>query len=92
MKIWALTRANHKIAKDIVQEFPGMARPESISGWTPVLDCLCRELDLSRPVILEKNLKELSQFARTVFRAEDFMEPVSFDRFEIEIFPEEKKK
>lgn len=57
----------------------------------PILHVLCQALDLSRPVMLEKHVRELDQFSHTVFRQRDFMEPVSFDRFEIEIFPEKTK-
>ena len=56
----------------------------------PVLHELCQALDLSRPVILEKHIRELGQFSHTIFRQSDFMEPILFDRFEIEIFPEKK--
>lgn len=42
--------------------------------------------------MMSKHLRELRQFSRTVFYAADFMESVGFDRFEIEIFPEKKKK
>lgn len=57
----------------------------------PVLHELCQALDLARPVVLEKHIRELDQFSHTVFRASDFMEPIFFDRFEIEIFPDKKK-
>ena len=57
----------------------------------PVLHELCQALDLARPVVLSKHIRELEQFSHTQFRQSDFMEPVSFDRFEIEIFPEKKE-
>ena len=57
----------------------------------PVLHELCQALDLSRPVVLEKHIRELDQFSHTIFRQSDFMEPIPFDRFEIEIFPEKKE-
>ncbi len=57
----------------------------------PILHDLCQALDLSRPVVLSKHIRELEQFSHTVFRQSDFMETVPFDRFEIEIFPENKK-
>ncbi|MFR0882855.1 MAG: hypothetical protein ACLSH5_06180 [Christensenellales bacterium] len=41
--------------------------------------------------MLKKHLKELEDFSRVVFRADDFMEPVDFDKFEIEIFYPKKK-
>ncbi len=91
MKVWGLLRNHHKIAKDVVQEFNTDGRPNSLESWTPVIGELCQALDLSRPVILQKHIDELARFSRTTFRPADFMEPVHFQRFEIEIFPEPKK-
>ncbi|MDO4564136.1 MAG: hypothetical protein Q4C04_00790 [Clostridia bacterium] len=68
------------------------ARPSDIEGWTPILDALCKPLDLARPVMLSNHIRDLNRFARTVFRSADFMEGIDFDQFVIEIFPEEKKK
>ena len=90
MRIWAKTVKHQKIKADVVREF-ALARPSSFEGWTPVLHELCQDLDLARPVMLNKHVSELEQFSRTVFRQSDFMEPVAFDTFEIEIFPEKKE-
>ena len=75
---------------DVVQEFAS-ARPSDINGWIPVIDILCHALDIERPVILEKHIRDLTAFNRVVFKPSDFMDSTSFDRFEIEIFPEKKK-
>lgn len=91
MRVWAKTTIEHKIATEVVQEF-APARPSDMSGWTPVVDSLCRALDLARPVVMQKHINDLNRFSHTVFRPSDFMEPVAFDRFEVEIFPEKKKE
>ena len=91
MKLWAKVLQHHKIVKDTVQEFAS-ARPSSVPEWHAVLTELCRPLDLSVPVILMKHVQEWDQFQRAVFRKGDFMEPVPFDAFEVEIFPEKKKE
>ena len=90
MRIWAKTIQHQKIRSEVVREF-ALARPSDLSGWMPVLHELCQALDLSRPIVLEKHIRELDQFAHTFFRQSDFMEPIGFDRFEIEIFPEKSK-
>ena len=89
MKIWAKVIKHHKITNEAVREFP--ARPSDAQGWNPVLTDLVKPLDLARPVLLNKHVQELAKFNRTVFSPADFIESVSFDRFEIEIFPEKKK-
>ena len=89
MKIWAKIHKHHKIINEAVREFP--ARPSDAEGWNRILVDLCKPLDLACPVLLNKHVQELAQFNRTVFSPGDFMESVSFDRFEIEIIPEKKK-
>lgn len=91
MKIWAKVYKNHKIIDQAVQEFDS-ARPDSADGWREPLIALCKPLDVACPVLLSKHVAELKRFSRTVFFPSDFIESVSFDRFEIEIFPEKKKE
>lgn len=91
MKIWAKVLKQHKIIDEAVREFP-LARPSDAEGWSPVITELVKPLDLACPVLLGKHVQELARFSRTVFAPADFMEPVSFDHFEIEIFPEKKKE
>ena len=88
MKIWALLRKKQAIFLDVVSEFSY----EEEADWPYVIGELAVKLQQSRPVILSKHLFELRQFQRTTFFPGDFLEPVSFDRMEIEIFKEEKRK
>lgn len=90
MKIWARVMTRQRIEADCVQAFD--ARPTDADGWETVLHELCKPLDLSRPVLLEKHFRELARFDRTAFFPSDFMEPVPFDRFELEIFPEKRER
>ena len=91
MKLWAKVYKQHKIVQEAVREF-SLARPSDAEGWNRVLVDLCKPLDLACPVLLNKHVQELARFSRTVFSQADFIENVSFDRFEIEIFPEKKKE
>ena len=90
MKIWAKVWKQHKIISEAVREFP--ARPLDADGWNSVLTDLAKPLDLARPVLLNKHVQELARFNRTVFSQADFIEGISFDSFELEIFPEKKKE
>lgn len=83
---------HHQIVNEVVGEFDS-PRPSSAEEWRPVLTELCKPpLDLAVPLLLPKHIAELEKFSRTVFKAGDFMEPISFDSLEIEIFPEKKKE
>lgn len=91
MKIWAKVLKNHKIVNEAVREF-SLARPSDAEGWNAVMTELVKPLDLACPVLLKKHVQELARFSRTVFTQADFMENISFDKLEIEIFPEKKKE
>lgn len=49
-------------------------------------------LDIARPLVLQKHVQDANAFSRVVFRKSDFVEPVSFDEFELELVAEEEKK
>ena len=91
MKLWAKCLLDQRIQKDTVGEFMIESQPTDAETWEEILDGLCKPLDLARPVLMKKHIRELLQFRRTVFYPADFMESVDFDRLEIEIFPERKK-
>ena len=78
MKIWARVRKNNKTTEQDVVEIPQKDASE--------VEDLCSKLNLSRPVILDKHVNELLRFLHTVFRPDDFMEQVTFDRLEVELF------
>ncbi|HEX9059622.1 MAG TPA: hypothetical protein VF941_05545 [Clostridia bacterium] len=46
---------------------------------------LCKELNIQVPMWLSKNTLEFSHFRRTSFDAEQFFDPVNFDKFEIRL-------
>ncbi|MBR0357494.1 MAG: hypothetical protein IJH54_08445 [Clostridia bacterium] len=77
--------------RETVREFSS-ARPSDLEGWSVLLHELCQDLDLCRPVILGKHMNDLKQFSRVVFKPRDFIEPVDFDEFELEILSEKKKR
>ncbi len=85
MKIWARVRKNNKTTEQDVVEIPQKDASE-VEDWHEALCELCSKLNLSRPVILDKHVNELLRFSHTVFRPDDFMEQVTFDRLEVELF------
>lgn len=89
MKLWAATRDLNKILSETVMEFPPAHSEEE---WTAIVGELCRELDLSRPILMKKHLNELNTFRHTTFLPMDFMDGVDFAKFTVQIFPEKKKQ
>lgn len=53
----------------------------------------CRELDIPKPLWLDKHQREWDEFGQTRFLADAFFESVSFQRLEIEyIDPDARKR
>ena len=86
MRVWGILNRNHKIIADVT------AKSQKEDPGEALLECLeqiYKELDVAEPVWVSKHARELSAFRKTKFVAADFIEPISFDFFEIEILPEE---
>ena len=90
MRIWAKLLKDNRIIQETVREYSS-ARPSDMKGWSVLLHDLCQDMDLCRPVLLNKHINDLIQFSRVVFKPADFIEPVDFDGLEIEIITEKKK-
>ena len=62
-------------------------RPETggrfVSQLEKCLIDLCHGLEIPIPMWLEKNTHEFARFHQTIFFAEQFGDPVTFDRFQI---------
>lgn len=82
MKFWAKIKTEDRILKDTV------VNGEDLKS---AVAAVCDEFDLAKPVLLEKHINETSQFNRTVFYPDDFIESVCFDALEIEKIVTKKK-
>ena len=91
MKLWAIVRLGGKIKKDAVLT-ADYSPPLDDTELHEILKSLCYELDLACPVVLSKHLKDMAAFSRTAFLPGDFMEPVDFDRLELEIITEKRSR
>lgn len=90
MRLWATIRDGHRILRETIIE-ADYAKLDQVEDWTSLLGEACQALDLARPVLLKKHSKDLACFARAVFKPEDFMEPVNFQRFEVEAIFDKKR-
>lgn len=90
MKLWAKCILDNRIEKDCVREYP-YTRQAGIDEWNEMIGDMVKPMDISRPVVLKKHLRELQNFSLTHFSKQDFMDDIPYDRFVIEIFPEKKK-
>jgi hypothetical protein len=64
-------------------------QPESQEKWVRQLEnCLvelCRRLEVPLPLWLKKNTHEFARFHQTLFFADQFVEPIHFDRMQIRL-------
>ncbi len=90
MRLWATIRDGHRIVRQATIE-ADYNKLDQVEDWTELVGEACRALDLARPVLLKKHVKDLSSFSRAVFKPEDFIEGVSFQRFEVEAIFDRKR-
>lgn len=85
MKVWGRVRRNNKTVAECVIEIAAKSSAE-IEDWCEPIGEICHEMDLSRPIILEKHIADFNKFSHANFNPTDFVEQVMFDGLEIELF------
>ena len=85
MKLWGKTKKSTLTVLSRTVAIHAKSAFE-VEDWSEPFAKLCHDMDISRPVILKKHVRDLEQFSHTVFYPADFLEPVDFDRLEIELF------
>lgn len=83
-RLWGKIIQNNKIIKDQVFELSelGLKIEEKIEKG---LEHLCYEFDIERPMWFTDNKADIDLISKTYFRAQNFIETIDFDYFEIEI-------
>ncbi len=88
IRIWGTLIKKNKIINDYVAE---KNAEHTMDDYMDCIHVICRELDLPRPIVLQKHEMDLMRFHRTRFLPADFVESVEFDRFDLEVLIEKKK-
>lgn len=86
-RLWGILRKKHRIWKDVVVEVNG----DDADATQSALSDVCYELDIPRPIWLDKHTDEIERFGRTGFTQEHFVESIEFERFEIEFLREKHR-
>ncbi len=79
IKIWGKILVNDKIIKSNTIEVD-----ESNTTFFDMLKDLCATLNIPTPVLLDKHVYDFNLFNMCMFRADDFVESVVFDKFTLE--------
>ena len=83
--LWVRTIRHHRMDRQLMIPCTHDEVQEALSE-------ACHQLDISRPIWLEKNSREWAEFSQTRFLPDAFLEPVVFERLEIEFVDPEAKK
>ncbi len=83
ISIWGKVIADEKIVKHFVVK----VQPSECTFFDMIKQ-LCEGLDIPTPVLLKKHLMDFNKFSMTLFKANDFIEKINFDRFVVEHLPE----
>ncbi len=86
-RVWGILRKKQRIWRDVVVEVTG----EDLDATQEAVGEICYKLDIPRPIWLDKNTSEIEQFGRTIFTQDHFVEPISFEKFEVEFLKEKHR-
>ena len=85
-KLWARQIRKNKIVADAVTACDK-------ASWQEALAICCRQMDIGVPMVLSRHHQDWDSFSQTRFLPEQFLEPVRFERLEVEYFdPEDKAR
>ena len=80
-RIWAKVLKEDRIQKQFVYESD---KTFSYSDFFTYLSDICVELDGPTPVLLKTHVFNYAKFNHVVFRPDDFIERISFDKLHLE--------
>ena len=88
MRIWCKLIKDNRLLKDLLVEKndPSMTRTMKVYAC---LEEACHEMDLEKPLWLEKNKKEFLRYAGTRFDRDSFIEAVDFDYMDFHVIEED---
>lgn len=86
-RLWAkIFKENHLIKDVVICNDQEDTRTHKVFQ---ALDEACYELDLTRPIWLDPNIKDFKRHSRTRFTKDSFIEHIDFDYLEIQVIEED---
>lgn len=86
-RLWAKEWKDSRLIRDIVIDDPSDdTRTHKIFR---ALDEICYTFDLSKPIWLEKTIKEFKKHDKARFTQDNFMDSIDFDYLEIHVIEED---
>ncbi len=81
IRIWAQIVKNEKIKKSIIYENNTLF---NINNFHDYIVDICAMLNIATPIILSKHISHFVEFNNSVFKSEDFVEQIDFDKLVLE--------
>ena len=79
-------KEGHLIMDTVIEDASDKRRTQKVFG---AMETACRQLDLAKPIWLDKTIKEFQIHAKTRFYQDHFMEEIPFDYLEIEVIEDD---
>ena len=80
IKIWGKITVDDKVIKGKTIEVD-----EKSTSFFDMLKTLCQTVNIPTPVLLDKHVYDFNLFHICVFKPSDFVEPVNFEKFSLEL-------
>ena len=87
MRIWAKILKDNRLVSDMTVENNDAALNRTRKIYAS-LDEVCYSYNLSKPMWLDKNIKEFKKNSRTRFTQDNFIDAVDFDYLEMQVIDE----
>lgn len=87
-RLWAKIIISGKMVKNITIENSDSSLNRTKKIFS-ALDEVCYAYDLSKPLWLDKNIREFKKNSRTRFTKDNFVDEIEFDSLDIEVIEED---
>lgn len=87
-RLWAKIMVSGKMVKNITIENSDSSLNRTKKIFNSI-DEICYAYDLSKPIWLDKNIREFKKNSRTRFTKDNFVDEIEFDSMDIEVIEED---
>ena len=87
-RLWAKIMVSGKMVKNMTIENSDSSLNRTKKIFNSI-DEICYAYDLSKPIWLDKNIREFKKNSRTRFTMDNFVDEIEFDSMDIEVIEED---
>ena len=87
-RLWAKIMVSEKMVKNMTIENSDSSLNRTKKIFNSI-DEICYAYDLSKPIWLDKNIREFKKNSRTRFTKDNFVDEIEFDSMDIEVIEED---